>query len=177
LSSYFNSEAYELRNTATHEKHLQRVREDIAGHFSKIYGINERTSLMDVKYFSIFEYRLPHDMMHDLLEGLVPHEIKLMVLYYTSNHFFTLQEFNERLINFNFGYSEKDKPLPILSAVLRSDKKIRVSASQMLLLVRTIPFLIGDKISENEDHWVCFMLLRKFFDLILSPVITENLSC
>ena len=100
-------------------------------------------------------------MMHDLLEGLAPHEIKLMVLYYTSNHFFTLQEFNERLINFNFGYSEKDKPLPILSAVLRSDKKIRASASQMLLLVRTIPFLIGDKISENEDHWVCFMLLRK----------------
>ena len=174
LSLYFNSEAYHLRNTAAHEKHLKRVSEDVAGHFSKIYGINERTSLMDVKYFSIFEYGLPHDMMHDLLEGLVPHEIKLLLLYYTSNHYFTLREFNERLINFNFGYSEKDKPLPILSTILKSDKKIRASASQMLLLVRTIPFLIGDKISENEDHWVCFMLLRKILDVILSPIITEN---
>ena len=174
LSSSFNSEAYQLRDMATHEKHLKCVKEDVAGHFSKTYGINERISLMDVKHFSIFEYGLPHDLMHDLLEGLAPHEIKLMLLYYTSNRLITLQEFNERLINFNFGYSEKDKPLPILSTTLKSDKKIRASASQMLLLVRTMPFLIGDKISENEDHWICFMLLRKIFDVVLSPVITEN---
>ena len=62
-----------------------------------------------------------------------------------------------------------------LSATLKSDKKIRATASQMLLLVRTLPFLIGDKISENEDHWMCFMLLSKIFDVVLSPVITENL--
>ena len=100
---------------------------------------------MDVKYFSVFEYGLPHDMMHDLLEGLASHEIKLLLLYYTSNRHFTSQEFNERLFNYDFGYSENDKPLPILSTILKSNKKIRASASQMLLLVRTISFLIGDK--------------------------------
>jgi len=49
---------------------------------------------------------MPHDLMHDVLERLAPHEIKLMLIYYTSNRAFTLQEFNERLINFNFGYAE-----------------------------------------------------------------------
>lgn len=124
LSSSFNSEAYQSRDKPTHEKHLKRIKEDVSGHFSKTYGVNERTSLMDVEHFSIFEFGLPHDLMHDLLEGLAPHEIKLMLMHYTSNRIFTLHEFNERLLNFNFGYSEKDKPLPILSATLKTDKKI-----------------------------------------------------
>ena len=112
LSSWFNSEAYQLRDIATHEQHLKCLEEGVDGHYSKTYGVNERTSLMDVKHFSIFEYGLPHDTMHDLLERLAPLEIKLMLLYFTSNHLITLQEFNDRRINFNFGYSEKDKPLP-----------------------------------------------------------------
>ena len=64
---------------------------------------------MDVKYFSIFEGGLPHDFMHDALEGLAPHEIRLMLMYFVSSNIFTLKEFNDRLLNFNFGYSEKDK--------------------------------------------------------------------
>ena len=125
---------------------------------------------MDVKYFSMFDNGLPHDAMHDLLEGLAPHEIKHMLLHYISNHVFTLQEFNDRLLNFNFGYSDTDKPLPILSTSLKSDKKLRSSASQMLQLVRTLPFLIADKIPEGDEHWICFILLRKLVDLILTPM-------
>lgn len=88
----------------------------------------------------MFESGLPHDLMHDLLEGLVPLEVKHLLSCYVSTHTFTLQEFNDRLLKFNFGYSEKDKPNPILSATLKPDKTIRASASQMLLLVRTLPF-------------------------------------
>ena len=129
---------------------------------------------MDVQQYSMFEYGLPHDLMHDLLEGLAPHEIKLMLLHYTSNGTFTLQEFNERLIHFNFGYTEKDKPLPLLNTILKSNKKICASASQILLLVRIMPFLIADKIPEDEDHWACFQLLKSICDIVFSPVVTEN---
>ena len=44
----------------------------------------------------------------------------------------------------------------------------------MLLLVQILPFLIADKIPENEDHWDCFIHLRKILDLILAPIVTEN---
>ena len=104
--------------------------------------------------------------MHNALEGLAPHEIKLMLMYFVSSNTFTLKEFNDRLLNFNFGYSEQDKPLPILSTTLKPDKTLRSSASQMLLLLRILPFLIADKIPEDEDHWHCFILLRKIFDLV-----------
>ena len=45
--------------------------------------------------------------------------------------FFTLREYNEKLINFSYGYSESDKPIPILSRVLHGDASLRSSASQM----------------------------------------------
>ena len=174
LSAHFYSEAYEKRNDNRHSKHLKELESDASGHYSKTYGINQRSVLMDVNFFSMFENGLPHDLMHDLLEGLVPFEIKHLLLYYISTHAFTLQEYNEKLLNFNFGYSEKDKPLPILSTTLKPGKKIRASASQMLLLVRIIPFIIADKISEDEEHWICFILLRKILDLILAPITTAG---
>ena len=175
LSSSFYSEAYEKRDDIRHNQLLRELNKDTTNHYSKIYGINEKSSLMDIKYFSMFDNGLPHDAMHDLLEGLAPHEIKHMLLHYISNRVFTLQEFNDRLLNFNFGYSDTDKPLPILST-LKSDKKLRSSASQMLQLVRTLPFLIADKIPEGDEHWICFILLRKLVDLILTPIATENIS-
>ena len=78
---------------------------------------------------------LPHDAMHDILEGIAPCEIKLVLSHCIAGHPFTLDEFNDRLLNFNYGYSECDKQVPILSRTLHSDKSLRSSASQMLLLI------------------------------------------
>ena len=64
----------------------------------------------------------------------------------------------------------------LLSQVLNSqDKSIRSSSSEMLVLIRVLPFLIADKILENDDHWRCFLLLRKIVDDVLCPVASENL--
>ena len=60
---------------------------------------------------------LPHDSMHDILEGIASLEIKLFLRLCTMSGIFSLSYLNDRLMNFNFGYSEQDKPVPILSAV------------------------------------------------------------
>lgn len=113
--------------------------------------------------------------MHDILEGIAPLEIKLLLSHCVTHGMFTVDEFNDRLVNFNFGYSENDEPLPFLSSTLNSDKHIRSSASQMLLLIQILPFLVADKIPEKEDHWVCFLLLRKIVDIVLCPVVSDAL--
>lgn len=41
----------------------------------------------------------------------------------------------------------------------------------MMVLIRTLPFLIG---SEEDDHWHCFLLLRKIVDIVLCPIANEN---
>ena len=171
----FTSDDFIPRTAREHEKHLLKLNGPTAEHFSKTYGVNTKSALLSVKHFSMLGGGLPHDAMHDILEGMAPLEIKLMLKYYITNGFFTLNYFNERLINFNYGYSESDKPVPILSTVFGDGKKIKSSAAQMLTLVRILSFLVGDKVPEYEDHWVCFILLRKILDIVLCPVVSKSL--
>ncbi len=142
------------------------------GHYSKTYGINRKSSLLNVKYYNMFHNGLPHDAMHDILEGVAPYEVKLVLSHYVSQGQFTLAEFNDRLVHLNFGYSENDKPILIFSKDLKEDKKsLRASSAQMLLLVRV---LIGDKINPDDPHWGCFLLLRRIIDIALCPLVTEG---
>ena len=54
---------------------------------------------------------LPHDIMHDLFEGVVPCEIKLLLVHLINSKCLTISVFNERLHLFDFGYTEiSDKP-------------------------------------------------------------------
>ena len=46
-----------------------------ADHSSKTYGINRSSSLLGVRFYSMFNGGLPHDMMHDILEGVDSHEL------------------------------------------------------------------------------------------------------
>ena len=175
LGSSFVSNKFELRTSSKHQKQLEEITGPAASFYSSAYGINRRSSLLDIEFFNIFEGGLPHDAMHDILEGIAPLEIKLLLSHCFTNHFITLQTFNDRLLNFNFGYTIADKPIPILSRIFQSqEKSIRASASQMSVLIQVLPFLIGDKIPEDNNNWLCFLLLRRIIEIILSPVLTET---
>ena len=77
------------------------------------YGINRQAALEKIPGFSV-TLCLPHDVVHDLLEGVIPHEIKLLLQHCLNNRYFKLLTFNQRLTAFDFGYSEVgDKPAPV----------------------------------------------------------------
>ena len=176
LSRYFTSDLYTKRDMNTHLACIDEVEGDNTGHYSKTYGINRRSSLLGISCFNMLNFGLAHDAMHDILEGLTSLEVKLLLLHYVSNSVFSLADFNSRLLNFNFGYSEGDKPIPILSNALHDPKKsLRSSSAQMLLLIRILPFLIGEKIDEGEDHWYCYLLLRKILDIVLCPKVSYRM--
>ena len=175
LVSSFASEGFQQRHEFTHKNHLKCLDGPLDAHYSKVYGINNRSSLLDVKYYSIFGGGLPFDCMHDFLEGVIPSEVKLLLNQCISSKYFTLDEFNDRMSSFNYGYSESSKPIPILSQTLKSSgKSLRLSASEMLLLTYLLPFIIGEKIPTGDHYWNCFLCLRKILDLVLSPVVSEN---
>ena len=79
--------------------------------------------MLDIKYFSRFGSDLPHDIMHDIFEGIAPMQIKQLLSHYNSIGVLTLGEFNQRLINFNYGYSENDSPVPLLRNTLEAFDK------------------------------------------------------
>ena len=114
--------------------------------------------------------------MHDIMEGAAPTEIKLLLSHCFASKYFTLNDYNKLLLNFNFGYSYNDKPVPILSTVFTTDTTLKSSASQMITLLRNLPFIVGRYIPEGDQNWTCFLLLRKIVDICLCPVLPQSIS-
>ena len=100
--------------------------------------------------------------MHDLLEGVVPYEMKLLLSYLADEQLVSVSTVNDRLRRFDFGCSEtSDIPSLIDEKILKCDKKIRQSSSKMLLLATYLPLLIGDLVPEGCEQFSLFVILLK----------------
>lgn len=165
----FVANAFRSRSDADHSGQCEGPLRD---HYSKTYGINRRSILTKVSNFSLFNGGLPLDFMHDVLEGVAQHEIKLLVRHCVEQKYFTIEEYNRRLVFFNYGDSETDRPSIINRDILCSeDKKFHLSSSQTFLLCRILPLLIGERVPEDNVAWKCFILL---LDILNCPVVTKG---
>lgn len=51
---------------------------------------------------------MPHDIMHVLLEGVLPRHVKIILKHYIiDQHLFTIQYINRQIAEFAYGYSER----------------------------------------------------------------------
>ena len=154
-----NSSELTLRSDEKHRQECLQLNGPTYEHYSKIYGINRRSILLDIPHFSIFKGGLACDIMHDVLEGVIPLEMSLLLHHYiVTKKYFSLDDYNYRLAHFDYDYTETSKPPPITSrSVLIDRKQLKLSASQSLLLLRIFPFLVGDLIPCECPNWQCFM--------------------
>ena len=113
---------------------------------------------------------LPHDIMHDVLEGVIPYEMKLLLTHYVTRKHFSIDSLNDRLNRFDFAYSElSDKPSEIDDAVVKKpDTKIRESASKMWMLAVMLSLLIGDLVPEDCEYWALYNLLLRICSIVVS---------
>lgn len=97
---------------------------------STTYGINRQSVLFHVQHFDVCKC-FPEDAMHVLLEGLVPYETKLLLKVLIGEKVVTLQELNNRLESFDYGYMDKkDKPTLISRDTMNSsDFKLKQSGN------------------------------------------------
>ena len=161
---HFVASKFQLRSPQEHARQCVQLDGPLRNHYSKIYGINRRSILDDVPYFSVAT-GLPHDIMHDLLEGAVTYEIKALLGYAIGRKYFTLDDLNHRIDTFDYGYSElSNRPFNIEIGTSHCIK-LRQTASSSWLLSRMLSLLIGDKIPKDDDAWKCYQLLMKIVDI------------
>ena len=67
-----NSAELDLRSDDKHQHECDLVNGPLHDHYSKAYGVNSRSVLLDAPHYSLFSGGLPHDIMHDVLEGVAP---------------------------------------------------------------------------------------------------------
>lgn len=93
------------------------------GYHSTTFGINRRSPLNELCHYHVCDYGLPPDVMHDLLEGYLPYTLKLMLSHFiTTLKLFTLDELNQAIKNFDYGYAETSRPQCLTSDSLSISK-------------------------------------------------------
>lgn len=167
----YRDDGLELR---TKEQYSQQLKCLLDGTVStRDCGIKHSCSLNSLQYFHIAE-NVAVDVMHDLLEGIVPYELKLTLSSFIfDKQYFSLQMLNARLASFDYGYSDRgNNPTALSEAELRDPQKTSLTqkAAQTMCLVSILPFLIGDKVPEDDDVWQLYLLLRDIIDLVFSDV-------
>ena len=66
------------------------------------------------------------DVMHDVLEGVAPYEVKEMIKLMVSNGYFTLTELNTQISNFPYAESDLNSKSSVIppSTLSSSDHKL-----------------------------------------------------
>ncbi|XP_039248923.2 uncharacterized protein LOC120326666 [Styela clava] len=162
---------FTLRSCAQHLSQCQYLNKTT----SVAYGINRKSTIFDLKNFDPFT-SVPQDAMHVILEGCIPYTLQQLLQHLLREKQLTLQFINQRIEKFPYGYLDRtNKPSPIIVTRPNGEVKLRQSASQMWLLGRILPFLLGDTVDLESEPWQCFVTLLEITSIVLSPVISENI--
>ena len=86
----FAEEHFKLRTLEEHHTQLAATEEnDDDEDLSKEFGINNRSALLDLDYFNLCSGALLPDVMHDVLEGCLQYELKLLLRHCINDqHYF-----------------------------------------------------------------------------------------
>lgn len=76
--------------------------------------------------------QLPQDIMHIVLEGVIPYTLKAMLQSYVSEkRYFSLYELNQKILHFKYSRAEsKSKPSQIPGNILRDEGSLHQSGIQ-----------------------------------------------
>ena len=160
------------RTKETHALHCKGLLTSAAEHFKKLYSITHDSIFNELMYFNVIGGMVP-DVMHDLLEGVLPRTICLMLLDHIKKKYYTIEQLNHALVNFKYGHSEvKNKP-SVITVVHLKNLRLRQSASQLWQLAVTLPLAMGSMIPHDDQNWVNFTILLQVCRLVFRTTITE----
>lgn len=152
--------------------HVQAVKEN--SDLEHCYVVKKVCPLTEkLKHFH-FVTGYPPDVLHDLLEGVIPLELALCLNLFVRKQYFTLLQLNNLIAEFPYNWTDKtDRPQPI-PLNLSSRRSIGGNAHENWTLLRLLPFIIGTKVPFTEPAWQVLMTLKDITELVVSPVHTED---
>lgn len=142
-STKFKEHEFELRSVDHHEQHLTEIKSgkeiesgEDSSTLSTEYGINRRSVLDDLQYFKVVSGSLLPDIMHDVMEGALQYEAKLMLTQFLlHNHYVTIDQLNVQIKSIELGHAEaKNRPCPISMSTITSTSDHLFKQSGKLLI-------------------------------------------
>lgn len=153
-----------LRTPDTHRRHLQST------DGKSLYGVTGHCPFDKLPHFEVTE-SFPPDLMHDILEGVIPQVLKLVLQKLNCEKLVTLEQFNDQLQQFPFGQNDITHRPVLLKPSALHQGVIPGKAVEKLTLFRLLPFLIGSFVPQEDSYWALYLLCRSICDIVLAPVI------
>lgn len=116
----------------------------------------------------------PPDVMHDLLEGIVPVELALCLCVFIKKKYFSLEELNAIIKNFPYKGKDKTNCPTRIVPTFASKKTIGGNAHENWCVLRLLPLMVGFRIHEDDDAWQLLMTLKDIVELCMSPTHTDE---
>ena len=110
--------------------------------------------------------------MHDLLEGVAPYEIALILDALKVSKFITLDDLDCAITSFDYNFTDIGSILPTLTSL----NSLKISASEMWCFLRNLPLLIRKYVPREEKNWKLLLLLLDICDIVFSPTVTKSLD-
>lgn len=163
------------RTMELHAQHVARVKAQNS--YKKQCGVKSDCPLRDIPYFD-FTKSLIYDCFHELLEGVVPLVLKLVLreyIYFKKR--LSVQDFNANIASFSYGIpDDKNKPSPNFTVDMLTSRKdkLKQTGSQMWCLLRAFPFLLRVPVLDGDRHMELIFLLQDICQIVFSPVLRHS---
>ncbi|KAJ8683517.1 hypothetical protein QAD02_019309 [Eretmocerus hayati] len=142
---------------------------------SKEYGLNEDCALNVLRYFHAV-YGIPPDIFHDIFEGSLALTLHLVLIRFLKGpkKVMHLNDFNRKMLDFDFGYSET-KPSAILPQHLDESAKLHQTGAQMWSLALITPLILGPSVPLGDEYWGNFTSLLEITSLVCGYSISTKM--
>ena len=168
MQNKFHESDFQLRTATSLASDVQAVKDGTRG--SNETGVRDHSVLNSLTYFHTLNSG--PEVMHDILEGILVNELKLLFNYLAAKGIVTIDHINAQIASFHYSVGDvKSKP----SCVVLSREDCNQSAVQMWTLARLLPFMIGHHIATHDLVWKLFLLLRKIMDIVFAPKVTNGM--
>ena len=169
-----------LRNLTEHQTRCQELNSGLTKatrkHWSKLYGIQDESLLSQIPQFDVTK-QVIFDFMHDLLEGLIPHQFELLLAHLTEKYGLSIKYLNQWIRSFKYP-AHIERPNVISDSI---QLKGRFGSGQMLSLCYVFLYFLNDHFVDFDDHIECFHYLLRILLMFMSPVVSssyhEDLRC
>ena len=158
---------YELRTITSYTEALNRT-----GNKNEREGIKFDSVFNKLSHYHVCMPGLPPCLGHDLFEGIVAYDLLLYIEYFIQNNWFTLDNLNKKITNFQYSIDDNQSKPCIISS---NNTKIPGGACQIWNFLRLFPILINDKIVDMHDEvWMCVLLLSEIVEIVCAPMIHKS---
>ncbi|XP_049331198.1 uncharacterized protein LOC125799173 [Astyanax mexicanus] len=174
MQIYFDEDSFVQRTLGWHIRQcneIERASTDFLRNSLKTtYGINRKSKLVDFPSFDLIK-QTPQDIMHVILEGVAPLEIKSVLKHLVLSGQLDLDTFNSAVLGYPYSVDVRDKPCPITVTTLSSnDNKLKQSSGQMLVLLKILPFVLDS--FERSEYTEALTELIQIVQMLFAPVIS-----